>query len=114
MSQCRTKPAIRLVQPAKTQISLCNHGVWSVFADCMCSLQPPGYPKRDKLEPLAYWVDVQADPSLCWLHRSYCRFCPVLPHMLLHLVIIYHAEFGTEKMHNMFPWRSEKNTVKPV
>ena len=105
MSQCRTKPAIRLVPPAKTQISLCNHAVWSVS---------PGYPKRDILEPLAYWVDVQADPSICWLHKSYCRFCPVLPHMLLHLVIIYHAEFATEKMHNMFPWRSKKNTVKPV
>ena len=44
----------------------------------MCLLQSPGYPKRDKREPLPYWVDVQADPSLCWSHRSYCRFCRAL------------------------------------
>ena len=25
-----------------------------VFTDCMCLLQPPGYPKRDKQEPLLY------------------------------------------------------------
>ena len=29
MSQCTTKPIIRLVQPAKTQISLWIHAVWS-------------------------------------------------------------------------------------
>ena len=52
MSQCTTKSTIRLVQPAKTQISLC------------CLLQPPGYPKRDKRERLPYWVDVLADLSL--------------------------------------------------
>ena len=32
-----------------------------VFADRMFLLQPPGYPKRDKREPLLYVVDVQAD-----------------------------------------------------
>ena len=35
-----------------------------VFSDSMCILQPPGYPKRDKQEPLSYWVDVQDDLSL--------------------------------------------------
>ena len=43
-----------------------------VFADRMCLVQPPGYPKRDEREPLPYLVDVQADLSLCWSHRSYC------------------------------------------
>ena len=28
--------------------------------------QPPGYPKRNKLEPLPYWVDVQAEVRHCW------------------------------------------------
>ena len=51
--------------------------IW-VLADCMCLLQPLGYPKRDEQEPLPYWVDVQADLSLCWSHTSYCRFCRVL------------------------------------
>ena len=49
-----------------------------VFTDHLCLLQPPDYPKRDK--PLQYWVDVQAD--LCWLLRSYCRFCRALAHMI--------------------------------
>ena len=56
-----------------------------VFADCLCRLQPPGYPKRDIREPLPYWVDVQADLSLCWSQRSYCRFCRALAHFL-HLI----------------------------
>ena len=49
-----------------------------VFADRMYILQPPGYPKRDKREHLPKSVDVQADLSLCWSHRSYCRFCRAL------------------------------------
>ena len=44
----------------------------------MCLLQPAGYPKRDEREPVPYCVDVQADLSLLWSHRSYCRFCRVL------------------------------------
>ena len=65
MSHLMTKPTKRLVQPAN-EISLVR-----VFADCMCLLQPSDYAKRDKHEPLSYWVDVQAGLSLCWLHRSY-------------------------------------------
>ena len=78
MSQLMTKPTMRLVRPAETQISMSICTVWSVFADRMCLLRPPGYPKRDKREPLPYWVDVQAALSLCWSHRSYCRFCHAL------------------------------------
>ena len=81
LSQSMIKPTIRLVRPAKTPISLRIHAVWSEsFADRMCILQPPGYPKKDIPEPLPYWVDIQADLSLCWSHRSYCRFCHVLAH----------------------------------
>ena len=47
------KPSIRFVRPAKIQISL-----------RMCLQQPPGFPKRDKREPLPYWADVQSDLSL--------------------------------------------------
>ena len=50
-----------------------------IFADCMFLQQPTGYPKRDKLEPFPYWVDIQADLSLCWSHKSdYCRICHAL------------------------------------
>ena len=31
--------------------------------------------KRNKWESLPYWVDAQTDLSLCWSHKSYCRFC---------------------------------------
>ena len=45
-------------------------------------LQPLGHPKRDKREFLLYRVDVHADLSLCWSHRSYCRFYRALAHVL--------------------------------
>ena len=35
--------------------------------------------------PLPYWVDVQADLRLCWLHRS-CRFCRALAHLHHHTI----------------------------
>ena len=63
------------MQPAKTQTSLRICSLIRVFAYRMCLLHPSGYPKRDKQEPLPCWLDVQADLSLCWSHRSYCRFC---------------------------------------
>ena len=52
-----------------------------VFADRMRLLWPPGYPMRDKQEPLSYWVDAQADLSICWSQRSYCRFFRALAHI---------------------------------
>ena len=52
--------------------------LFRVFADRMCPLQPPVYLKRNEQETLPYSVDEQADLSLCWSHRSCCRFCCVL------------------------------------
>ena len=49
-----------------------------VFADCMCLLQSPVYAKRDKGEPLPYWVDGHADLNLFCSHKSYCSFFCVL------------------------------------
>ena len=54
-----------------------------VFADHMCPLQLPGYPKKDKQEPLPYCMDVQVDLSLCWLIRSYCSICHAPAYMPL-------------------------------
>ena len=45
------------IQPARL------HSLFRVFTDCMCLLQPPGYPKREKKEPLPYLVDAQAGLS---------------------------------------------------
>ena len=50
-------------------------------------LQLPGNQKRDEREPLSYWIYVQAEKSLCWSHRSYCRFCSVLAES--YLIISY-------------------------
>ena len=44
-----------------------------LFADRTCLLQPPGYPKRDKQEPLPFGMGVQADLRLYWSYRSYCK-----------------------------------------
>ena len=41
------------------------HSLISVFADCMCLLQPSGYSKKNKQESLRNWVDVLADLNLC-------------------------------------------------
>ena len=38
LSQRTTKPTIRLVRPARTQISLRIREVWSVFTDRVCLL----------------------------------------------------------------------------
>ena len=46
-------------------------------------LYPPGYSKTNNRDLLPYWVDVQADLSLCWSHRSYFRFCCSLAHISL-------------------------------
>ena len=51
MSQRTTKPTIRLMRPAKTQISLSISTVWSVFPDGMCLLRPLSYPTRHKRDP---------------------------------------------------------------
>ena len=77
-NQRTTKPTIRLVRPAKTQISLRKCAGWSESSLIACASF--SYPKRDKREPLPYWVDVQDDLSLCWQQKSFCRFCRALPH----------------------------------
>ena len=38
---------------------------------------------QDKRKSLPYLVNVQTDLSVCWLHRSYCRFYRALAHFFL-------------------------------
>ena len=81
----KTKVTIRRATSEDSDQPAHPRSLIRIFADRMCLLQPPGFIKRDKWEYLPYWVDVQADLSLCWLHRSYCRsycrFCRALAHM---------------------------------
>ena len=59
MNECTTKPTIRLKMTSKdSDQPAYPHSLIRAFSDCKCLLQPPGYPKRDKREPLSYWVDV--------------------------------------------------------
>ena len=74
MSQCTIKATVRLVRPAKTQISLRIRAVWRESSLIVCAYCSIRAIQRGINEPLPYWVDVQVDPSLCWPHRSYCRF----------------------------------------
>ena len=53
ISQRMTKPTIRHVRLAKDQTAH-PRSLIRVFADCMCPLQPPGYPKRVEEEHLPY------------------------------------------------------------
>ena len=60
-------------EPARdrTYIKTCaTRSLIRVLADRMCIRQPCGYPKRDKREPMAYLVAVQADLRLDLSHRS--------------------------------------------
>ena len=42
------------------------HSPIRVFADRMCLLQLPRVSKKTEQEHLLYWVDIQADLSICW------------------------------------------------
>ena len=79
MNQCMTKPTIRLVGPAKTQ-SACT----STQSDQ--SFLIVASQRGINENPWIYWMNVQADLSLCWSHRSYYRFCLVLVHILWVLI----------------------------
>ena len=41
-----------------------------------------GLSKEGLTRTMPKWVDVEADLSLCWLHRSYCGFCRALAHIV--------------------------------
>ena len=57
-TSAREKPTIPLVRPARgSDQAAHSRSLIRVFADRICILQHPGYPKRDKWEPFPYWVD---------------------------------------------------------
>ena len=80
MNQCmmKTYNNTYLVQPAKIQISLHIHAVWSESSFVTCAF----YSLKVIQRVLRYWVDLKADLSLCWSHRPYSRFCRILAYFL--------------------------------
>ena len=81
LSQRTTKPTIRLVRPAKTQINLRIRAVWSESTLIVCAFYSlrvilrakKKKKKKKKKKPLPHWVNIQTDLCLC-------RFCRVVAH----------------------------------
>ena len=72
------------LRPAKTQISLGIHPVWSVFIVRMKKAWALSYPMSAQRRLWSDWADAQADPSLCWA-QSLCWFCHEAAHMSIYL-----------------------------
>ena len=77
MSQCMTKSTKWNVHPAKTQISLGIHPVWSVFAVSM----KKAWVLSDQLRALQTLIRLGRCPDwseFCWVHMPFCRLCHAL------------------------------------
>ena len=60
-------------------------------------------------------VDAQADLSLCWSHKSYCRFCRALAQMPLMVEKLIHNMLISKKLNtSYFILKQNSSTVKPV
>ena len=79
------------------------HSLIRDFAARMCLLQSQGYPKKDKRVSLPYLADVQANLSLCWLHKSYCRF---FVRWLIKMLI---PQALLMRIHNIYSNRNKNN-----
>ena len=62
------------VRPAKTQISLVIHPVWSVFAFRLKKAWGLSYQLSAQRRLCSDWVDAQADLSLRWAHSHFIGF----------------------------------------
>ena len=77
------------MRPAKIQISLRIHAVWSESSLIPCAFTASRLSKEDKIEPLTLCVDVQAALRLCWSYGSFYRFCCDLLNSSLENVTCY-------------------------
>ena len=73
-----------VVRPAKTQISLGIHPVWSVFAVRMKKAWVLSYPLSAQRRLWSDWVDAQADLSLLGA-QSFCWIC----HEAAEMIFLY-------------------------
>ena len=78
-----TKPTKWHVHPAKTQISLGIHPVWSESSlSSQRNIGPLLWTTYwAHSEDWSDWVNAQADLSLHWVHMSFCWFCRVVAHL---------------------------------
>ena len=80
ISRFMTKPTKWSLLPAKTQISLDIHPVWSQSSMCA---QWVGK------DPSFFHADVQADLSLRWAHMLFCWFCHEAAHISQYLLFFF-------------------------
>ena len=76
MRERMTKPTKRLMRSVKTLINLSIRAVWSessLITYAFYSLRAIQRGINENPCPGEPWMDVQADLSLCWLHRSYYK-----------------------------------------
>ena len=105
MSHLMTKPIKWHVCPAKTQISLGIRPVWSVFTVGMKKAWVLSYLLSAQQRLWSDWADAQADLSLRWAHRSFCRFCHVAAHIDITVVGLLWWPFASVKNNETFcPW----------
>ena len=75
ISRLVTKPKKWPVRPAKTQISLGIHPVWSDPSLCARWVAKDPISLHADSEDWSDWADAQADLSLRWSHMPICWFC---------------------------------------
>ena len=87
--------------PAKSQISLGIHPVWSVFAVRMEKAWVLSYPLSAQRRLWSDWADAQADLSLRMAHIPFCWFCHEVVHLPFNLNLLdtTHAQPQIQKPH---------------
>ena len=63
------------------------HSLIRIFAGHMCLLLAIQRGLNKNHCNTRWMVDVQVDLSLCWSHRSYCRFCHALDQISMYSII---------------------------
>ena len=83
LSRLVTKPTKWSVCPAKTQISLGIHPVWSESSQCTEEGSWGANVSSCRQQRLwSDWSDAQADLSFCWAHMSFCWLCHEAAHII--------------------------------
>ena len=80
-SQRMTKPTKWHMRPAKTQISLGIHPVWSESSLSAWRTLGSWATHSVHSEDWSDWADAQADLSHRWAHMPFCWFCHALAHL---------------------------------
>ena len=99
-SHLMTKPTKWALRPAKTQISLGIHPVWSESSLSAWRKVGSLATHWAHSEDWSHWADTQANQSLRWAHRPYCWFC----HEAAHAVIDTFRFNSTRKHYTKSEW----------